>query len=255
MESGKSIETELLYFGRGCTPSAHFHAHAFYQIELCLSGQLPCRNKNDNFILNPGEFWLIPPQCRHEFRESRNRYEYLSLKFLCSRSIPEFRGKDTVSQYNMTAIRHIICDEQPVSPFTPEGKEIIEGHLCGMMRHLAYFRNPDRQETPFIMACRTEVCKMGYLVNVSALAEHFHYTRSQFQYRFANEHGGNAHIKHFIEDILLKQAEKHLRYSAMNLTEIAKAMNFPSIYVFSRFYKRKTGMSPLKVRNRMNSGQ
>ena len=53
-----------------------------------------------------------------------------------------------------------------------------------------------------------------------------------------------------MEDILLELAEKHLQYSSMTLTEIAREMNFPSIYVFSRFYKRKTGVSPLKKRRK-----
>mgnify|MGYP000669983467 FL=1 len=53
-----------------------------------------------------------------------------------------------------------------------------------------------------------------------------------------------------VEDILLELAEKHLQYSSMTLTEIAREMNFPSIYVFSRFYKRKTGVSPLKKRRK-----
>jgi len=37
----------------------------------------------------------------------------------------------------------------------------------------------------------------------------------------------------------------------MNLSEIAKEMNFPSIYAFSWFYKRKTGMSPLQSRKKL----
>ncbi|MEI3005552.1 MAG: hypothetical protein V8T87_13170 [Victivallales bacterium] len=57
---------------------------------------------------------------------------------------------------------------------------------------------------------------------------------------------GQAAAKHtssvfFTEDILLELAEKHSQHSSTRLTKIAREMNFPSIYVFSRFYKRKTG--------------
>ncbi|MGN0873353.1 MAG: helix-turn-helix domain-containing protein, partial [Victivallales bacterium] len=72
------------------------------------------------------------------------------------------------------------------------------------------------------------------------------------QYRFSKEYNGNTNLKRFIEEILLELAEKHLQYPSMTLTEIAGEMNFSSIYVFSRFYKRKTGVSPLKKRRKIS---
>ena len=36
MENVKFCETELLYFGKGNTPSLHLHTHPFYQLEVCV---------------------------------------------------------------------------------------------------------------------------------------------------------------------------------------------------------------------------
>ena len=241
---------ELLYFGCGNSPSAQLHQHAFYQIEFCLSGQLFCKSRTARFALSPGEYWLIPPEQPHQFIDNRAPYEYLSIKFNSILALPEHRGSDPVSVYYLNAILDIIRNAGTISGFSPDGKSIIENHLSGILHHLATHSSENESESPFIMAIREEVCKRGYAVNVAELADFFRYTRSQLQYRFSKEYSGNTNLKRFMEDILLELAEKHLQYSSMTLTEIAREMNFPSIYVFSRFYKRKTGVSPLKKRRK-----
>ena len=252
---GNSAEMpELLYFGRGDTPSLRPHKHAFYQIEFCLSGRLTGKTETEVFSLAAGDFWLIPPELKHHFLDSLEPYEYLSFKFNCNRILPPIRGNDPVVRYFLDRILEIISPAKGFSPFTPEGKLIVESHLGGLLRHLAASSREVPRESPFVMAIREEVCQEGYAVNVSLLAESLHLTRSQLQYRFAKEHLGNTNIKHFIEEILVSLADRHLKYSPMNLSEIAKEMNFPSIYTFSRFYKRKTGMSPLQYRKKLACG-
>ena len=241
---------ELLYFGCGSSPSAQLHLHAFYQIEFCLSGQLFCRSRDERFVLAPGEYWLIPPEQPHQFVDNRRPYEYLSIKFNSAFALPEHRGSDPISSYYLNAILDVIRNAGTISAFSPDGKSVVENHLFGILHHLAVLSSADKAESPFIMAIREEVCKRGYAVNVAELADFFRYTRSQLQYRFSKEYNGNTNIKRFIEEILLELAEKHLQYSSMTLTEIAREMNFPSIYVFSRFYKRKTGCSPLRKRRK-----
>ena len=241
---------ELLYFGCGNSPSAQLHQHAYYQIEYCLCGQLFCRSRNERFILSAGEYWLIPPEQQHQFFDNRNPYEYLSIKFNSRQALSEQRGSDPVTIYYLNSILDIIRNLEPFSAFSPEGKSIVENHLSGILHHLASLASAEKAESSFIMAIREEVCKRGYALNVGDLADFFHCTRSQLQYRFSREYSRKTSIKNFMEEILLNLAEKHLHYSSMNLTEIAREMNFPSIYVFSRFYKRKTGVSPLAQRKK-----
>ena len=239
---------ELLYFGRGRNPSAQLHKHAFYQIEFCLSGQLFCRTEKSRFVLSAGEFWLIPPELPHQFLDNRNPYEYLSLKLSCNSALSEYHGHDPLSCYWLNSILRLIGNGKDFSAYSPEGKAVIENCLSGILHHLANGSADAHRDSPFIMAIREEVCKHGYKINVAELANFFRCTRSQLQYRFSKECSGSTNVKHFIESILISLAERHLKYSSMNLSEIAKEMNFPSIYVFSRFYKRKTGCSPRRRR-------
>lgn len=249
MDQREYGKTKLLYFGVGSTPSRQLHTHPFYQLELCLSGHLCCHSADNDFVLQKGDMWLIPPEQPHHFSDSRSAYEYLSLKFIYNGTVSSFSGSDLVLNYYMEHIQRLLRNELPFSPYSDEGHQVIENHLSGIMYHLSARGGQGSPETAFIAACRDLVCRYGYHVNVSFLAEHFHYTRSQLQYRFVKEHHTDANIKHFIEDILLNVAQKHLQYSAMSISSIAKAMNFPSVYAFSRFFKRKAGISPLKCRS------
>lgn len=252
MKKNQISMPELLYFGRGDTPSAKLHKHAFYQMELCLSGPLLCQTEEEKFILRPGELWLIPPELPHQFVDDKRPYEYLSLKFKFDVMLPQIRRKDDITEYYLNAILDIIGQKKGFSPYTPDGKNVIENHLYGLLCHLTEKADSEKNESRFIMKIREEVCKRGYEMNVDQLAQFCYCTRSQFKYKFAKETKGNGNIKQFIENILMELADKHLKYSSLSFGRIAEEMHFPSIYVFSRFFKRKTGITPseYRVKNR-----
>ncbi len=240
---------ELLYFGCGSVPSAKMHKHAFYQLELCCSGALLCQTEDGKFILHEGEVWLIPPGLRHQFLDKEKPYTYISLKFNCAAQLPaKLQLKDVISAYYLTALWDILRQQESFSPYSPEGKAIIENHLYGLLRHLYCETALKSVESYFIMQLREEICKHGYEANVEQLAQYCQCSRAQLKYRFAKECQGRAKIKQFSEKVLLDLALKHLKYSPLSISQIAAEMNFPSIYAFSRFFKRKTGTTPTKYR-------
>lgn len=57
-----------------------------------------------------------------------------------------------------------------------------------------------------------------------------------------------------IDEAVLKQAIVHLGNPALNITEIAYALNFSSVAAFSRFFKRYTSISPSKYRQKEPDG-
>ena len=143
----------------------------------------------------------------------------------------------------------VIKHELGLDPNSQSAKFVIENMLNGIMTRLAE-RHQAKQGEPYILSAIKElVSRYGYKVNISFISDQLAISRSQLHYRFSKSTNGSTDIKAFIEESLLTLAEKHLRYSTMNISEIANELNFPSIYSFSRFYKRKTGMSPLKMRN------
>ena len=116
--------------------------------------------------------------------------------------------------------------------------------------------SPEHQEPDFLNIIRSCVGRDGYLVDINYLTEHLGLTRSQLHYRFAKSTGNNSNnIRDFTEEVLVNIAEKHLRYSPMNISEIANELKFPSIFCLSRFFKRKRGISPMGLRRKLKEAR
>ena len=247
---------ELLYFGYGTTASHGIHSHFFYQIEFCVSGDIPCRSESEAITLKQGEFWLIPPGTQHRFLKGSSPYRYITLKFDYDGNIPEFRGTDTACRHILESVQNIIQHKSELDPHSPAAKFVIENAINGIMLKLKLLNGHNSQEPDLLNTIRGCVGRDGYAVDINYLADHLHLTRSQLHYRFAKSTGNNSNnIRNFIEDVLVNIAEKHLRYSPMNISEIASELKFPSIFCFSRFYKRKCGVSPLELRRKLKEAR
>lgn len=57
-------------------------------------------------------------------------------------------------------------------------------------------------------------------------------------------------LKGWLDRELAGRARRSLDYSSQGVTEIAAELGFPSVYAFSRFFSRVTGMSPTAYRKR-----
>ena len=261
-ETGKNTMTttentpELLYFGYGTTPSHGIHSHIFYQIEFCVSGDIPCRKNSEILTLKQGEFWLIPPGVHHRFLKGNSPYRYITLKFDYNGNIPEFRGSDPACRNILESVQNIIQRNSELEPHSPAAKFVIENAINGILNKLKQLNGSSGQEPDLLNTIRSCVGRDGYAVDINYLAGHLHLTRSQLHYRFAKSIGNNSNnIRNFVEDVLVNIAEKHLRYSPMNISEIANELKFPSIFCFSRFYKRKCGISPLELRRKLKEAR
>lgn len=239
---------ELLYFGYGDAASHGMHSHDFYQIEYCISGNIPGVTEQEKVPLAPGEFWMIPPGLKHRFLKSEEKYQYITLKFQYQGDVRGFKGRDEICEVLLRSILSVIKHGQGIDPNSEAAKFIIETMLNGIMSRLS-IHHQSHQGEPYIFSTLKEmVSRYGYKVSIPFAAEKLALTRSQLHYKFSKSSNGSSDIKSFLEDALLALAQKHLRYSTMNISEIASELNFPSIYSFSRFYKRKTGVSPLEMR-------
>ena len=250
MAANSCVLPELLYFGYGDTPSHGMHSHEFYQIEFCIEGNIPAVTDQEKLTLSCGELWLIPPGLRHRFLKGGEKYRYITLKFTCDENIYQFKGSDDICCSLLRSILAVIKHECGLDPNSASAKFVIETMLGGIISRLSCHHQAKQGEPYICSAIKELVSRFGYKVNIPFAAAKLSLTRSQLHYRFAKSAHGSTDIKAFIEDALLHLAEKHLRYSPMNISEIAAELNFPSIYSFSRFYKRKTGVSPLEMRKR-----
>ena len=101
------------------------------------------------------------------------------------------------------------------------------------------------------MELQSCICESGAAANINDLAEQFNLSRAEFKYRFLHEIG-HGKIKKYIDSILLKIAEQHLRYSDIPLNRISNLLHFSSIYAFSRYFKHHRGITPSEFRRREN---
>ena len=246
------FETELLYFGHGHAAGTAMHNHSHFQLEYCIAGQLSALSRKKRFLLNPGDFWLIPPGVEHGFEKSRVSADYISIKFSSNLRTAPVVSREPVCEFYLGEIRKIIDGEGAFHAHSHEGKTVIENYLSGLLRYLE--RLPGKQTVSAfendLQAC---VCQTGAAADVNSLAEHFGMTRAGFKYRFKQEIGGGK-IKSHIDSILMKLAEQHLRYSDVPIKKVAELLNFSSIYAFSRYFRRHRGITPSEFR-KMSIGQ
>ena len=79
-------------------------------------------------------------------------------------------------------------------------------------------------------------------LSVKNLASRINYNYSYFSARF--KHFVGISPQKYINNQLLKRSNELIRYSDMNITQIAQYLGFSSLHYYSRFYKKNTGLSP-----------
>ena len=244
----KSFDVELLYFSHAHFSGSAFHCHSYFQLEYCIGGQLEACDDGQKLFLNPGDYWLIPPGCRHSFRKSKDMLDFISVKFSASAPAVSKIRHDPVGRYYLERIRTVLDNETPFSPYTGDGKKIIENYLSGILRHLIQ-PEIEAPKSKFETFLQNAIYEFGAAVNVDELAEKNNLSRTEFKYRFRKEIG-HGKIKSYIDSIMLKMIEEHLLYSDSPLNKVADELHFPSIYAFSRYFKHHRGITPSEFRRK-----
>lgn len=68
-----------------------------------------------------------------------------------------------------------------------------------------------------------------------------------YLYRIFKEKSGKS-PKEYIDDYRIEQAKKLLQNSDITVTQVANSVGFGDVFIFSRFFSLKTGLSPKKYR-------
>jgi AraC-like DNA-binding protein len=239
---------ELLYFGHGYASGTDLHRHPYFQLEYCIGGRLPGADAEKPVVLDTGDYWLIPPHARHKFLRAGDGLDYISVKFRTGEGFAGRTGRDPVCGYFLDCIRAVIDGETVFNAYSTEGKCVIENYLACFLGRLDRLTD-STQKSRFETRLQTCVFDSGAAANVDCLAEKFGMTRAEFKYRFRQEIG-HGRIKEYIDSVLLRMIERHLRYSDVSLSRIAEQLNFTSIYAFSRYYRHHRGIPPSKFHDR-----
>ena len=108
---------------------------------------------------------------------------------------------------------------------------------------------------------RDTVLIAGAAINVESCAERLNMSTQQLNYQFSKalkEYGlspDEYSVKKIIDQAILYQIDRYLDFTDFSLSMIASQLKFNNVYTFSRYYKRLTGISPVKRRQQRSSGQ
>lgn len=120
--------------------------------------------------------------------------------------------------------------------------------LCCML-DLAYQRQTELQaNTQSFCGALVEYIKQNHTQNINSedICRHFSCSRSTISHKF-NKHMRMS-IKSYINILRIEDAKYLLKYSDLNITEIAFCVGFRDSNYFTGIFKKKVGMSPTAYR-------
>ena len=219
------------------------HSHPdYWQLEICIDGALTLVLSDNRIRMTPGQGVFLPPGLLHDF-DYRESESFGSVKFqpgvpagaLPFSLIPEsprascFLGNIVVQLQNPG-----IVSEELLAFFVAD---LFEFH----------YRNLENGEPPVIRMLQGLAAARQPL-SPAAAARLCGYSRDYLNRQVHKRFG--VSLKSWLDRELAGRARRSLDYSSQGVTEIAAELGFPSVYAFSRFFSRVTGMSPTAYRKR-----
>jgi AraC-like DNA-binding protein len=225
------------------------HIHDFWQLELVTGGAVILNADGISRKLTEGMAVLLPPQAEHGFEYPRRNAGWLSLKF-CVSYLDNHGCGVTIWEKNdliispMLAILAELYRKADI-PTTPL-RMITESLLAGILSevHAPKFQRPlhsiVRDVENYTGAHISEP------IRIDELAKAIGYSANYLGVKFC-EHAG-MNLKSFIDAKRANHAKHLLEFTDKTIGQIAEAMGFDTIYAFSRFFKRVTGIAPSAMR-------
>ena len=245
------------------TPDVAEHSHGYWQIELCAEGRICFIHNGDTHQLEKGDGVCLPPGITHEFH---NFGSYYSFKFIleCSGPVPDHPVVFPSSPLTIWALENFSERRKQNDILLEIGRErpILEA-LIGALVHDALSGEMNMRMEPKLAArLRHWVSNAGKQPSVAAAAEYCGMNVNQLKYKFAQEVSAvnpaikSFSVKRFLDEALMERIDRYLAFTKLSLHEISTQLGFKTVYTFSRFCSRMTGMPPgsRRIRFRHESG-
>jgi AraC-like DNA-binding protein len=232
------------------------HDHPHWQLEFCVKGSIATYDIQKTLLLQPGMFFLVPPQSSHGFLKPHPNTESYSFKFKIDNDIHwsganiRWISPDDFTRWLGRVLLELIADETQGSLIVNHKQDALEYLLLSMV-HYVYrgFQKGTALPEP-ITQLREMVLSEGRKINVEMAATRLGCTVSSLKYSFARaakqclELNGDTSVKRYLDRVCLELVENHLEYSSFSIGRIAETTGFPDIYALSRFYTRMRGFPP-----------
>ncbi|MBR2434500.1 MAG: helix-turn-helix transcriptional regulator [Lentisphaeria bacterium] len=204
------------------------------------------------YFLSPGTVLFVPPYAVRFLHPESDGYRRLFITF-----------DDPGRQPYLPAAGQAEIDvpgwerlEQLLTAYDNGTAEDLSFLLMDFLRglHTAFHDRKESDHTlpePLERSIAFIEMNMSHVIGIKDIAEHVGLSESHLRSLFRTEM--NISLGKFIARKRLDAAQYRLLHSDESLTEIAAACGFSNIFVFSAFFKRHTGIPPLRYRQKANS--
>ncbi len=246
--------------------SERLHRHRFWQINLACAGEIGLWSQHTRQRFCAGDLLVVPPGAPHYLDYSRcGVYRGLTFKFdLTADHAPpddEFllvRG-DAASRRLIAAVTELCRGFLPQALETPNrefnvpaggmGHLPLEDMLWGVLRYYYLARAQHRSGGEIFFRLRELIARRnGAPVTVAELAAEAGYSTGHLRV-LVRERTGEP-TKTFIDKERIAIIRNHLKYTSLNMSELAARLGFCHLLYFNKFFRKYAGLSPLAYRKR-----
>ncbi|HCR3983026.1 TPA: helix-turn-helix domain-containing protein [Kluyvera ascorbata] len=245
------------------------HQHAeLVQLLYLHKGQAEIEVEGERYVVNESSIQVVPSLCVHGFRFSPGTQGYvLSLALpLLSKLEAQFGGQlDVLSQPGCIPVkrssRHIRSVFTTLLEEYTHENDAREMMLYSLLGVLLVWLN--RQGTPSKVIEDKSERKRGVLRQFARLVEsHYreHLSLAEYAQRLGVStthlnclcrefHGASA--LSVLHQRLLLEAKRSLQYTSMTITQVSDYLGFSDVTYFSRFFRKRGGMTPKEFKIKM----
>lgn len=253
----------------GVFPRQLSHSHDFWQMNMACSGSSEIEYRGCRRNLNKGDIAVIPPHCQHSLQYGPHSYSGFSFKFELPH-VPDsdefyveiIRGNRETLQV-LAAVRNIyeaffpeelrVKNRQSTISANAVYPQIIEDFLFSILRYYYFVKPLHRHESGLLFNIREEIARRGGApVTVTALAEKLGISAGHLRVMTRKLVGKST--KTIIDEERTQIAAHYLRYSNLNVAEIAEQMEFSDMIYFCKFFRKFAGMPPSHYRRQYRIG-
>lgn len=254
---------QLLYWGYAEASPADYvdvHAHDFWQCNWGLSGSCEFHLDGQVFTLRRGDMIFIPPYTPHKL-VYKQKLLTLSFKYRTNLSMinePLFVKRSKTSQGIIRAAEILIQTAFPKKMIGLKSgmavnadahyQHLIEYLIAGTINFLLLKNNPLPEPANSLRQILRN--SGGAPLGVQEAAQRLKISRNQLCNLVKSRIGTSA--KEFIDQERALIALQYLKFSGMNIAEIADKMGFSTSGHFCKFFRRVTGKSPGNYREVTN---
>lgn len=246
--------------------SSHTHID-WFELTIVLAGKGEIYTNRKKTPVSEGDIILSFPYDIHKIVSSPD--DPLKFSFLAFRSLDEDIKKkfDEIFQSFYESDKRLFRDqnvvsltEMIISEFSfPEYEQnsLIENLLHSIIvlivRAFLYKQtNPISNYTNHSEALCHKIMRyidsnLFMIENLSQVADHFHHNYSYLSKKFKQT--TNFTLTQYLADKKLERAKLLIKEGKLSFTEIAKLLNYASLYSFSKSFKFHFGVSPSEYRN------